>query len=84
MEFFYAMSKVTINNGKKERFWYSLWADGPQKPLRLPYTLSPKIKDGLYKKAMTKHSWVMQIDNSDGLSVQHLQEFVKLLGDRLE
>jgi hypothetical protein len=48
MEFFYAMTKVTVDNGAKARFWDAPGRTGlPQKPSRRPSTQFPKTKDGL-------------------------------------
>jgi hypothetical protein len=79
MELFYAMSKVIIGNGLKARFWDAPWADG-----LAPKSIAPTIysifknKGWSVHKGITNDAWVMQIDSSNGLSVQHLQEFVKL------
>jgi hypothetical protein len=78
MEFFYAMTNVTIGNSHRARFLDAPWA----------YVLSPKsIAPSIYsisKKKVwsvrnaTTNAWIMQIDTSNALSMQHLQEFVKL------
>jgi hypothetical protein len=78
MEFFYAMTKVTVDNGAKARFWDAPWADG-----LAPKTITPSIysisknKGWSARKAITDDARILQINISNGLSVQHLQEFTK-------
>jgi hypothetical protein len=79
MEFFYAMTKVTMGNGAKARFWDAPWADGLAPKTIMPsiYSIS-KSKGRFIQKAITDDAWILQIDISNGLSVQHFQEFTKL------
>ncbi|XP_073360287.1 uncharacterized protein [Aegilops tauschii subsp. strangulata] len=80
-DLFAAFTTVTIGDGKKAKFWESSWLNG----LR-PKDVAPKIfeiskrKACLVSKALDNNSWISQIDTSQGLSLDHIQEFAALWG----
>jgi hypothetical protein len=73
MELFYALTKVTIGDDNKASFWDALWADGIilKSIAPLIYAFS-KWKNWNVRKAINNDAWIIQIDSSEGLSVQHL------------
>ena len=73
------MSKVTIGDGTKASFWDSLWLGGiiPKHIAPLIFKISKKKKWSIWE-AITREAWILDIDFSEGLSVNHLEEFKKL------
>jgi hypothetical protein len=80
VDLFTAATKVTIGNGKKALFWEASWINGMR-----PKDIAPLIFDLLkhkkctVAKALEVNFWVSQINNQDGLSLEHIVQFAKLL-----
>lgn len=78
-DIFAASTKVVIGDGTRATFWESTWLDG----LR-PKDIAPKIfelsnrKNCSVQKALLNNFWVSQVKTSQGITVEHLQEFVNL------
>jgi hypothetical protein len=81
MELFYGLTSITIGNGNKASFWVDYWVDGISPKVLAPsiYAIS-RQKTSSVRKAITDDAWVRHLDNSAGLSIQHLQEFTTLWG----
>jgi hypothetical protein len=76
---FHSLTKVTIEDGSHASFWNDPWADGIGPKCIAPsiFALS-KRKAWNVQKSITNNAWVLHLDTSGGLSVQHLKEFTNL------
>jgi hypothetical protein len=79
IDLFVAATKVIIGNGKKALFWEASWINGmrPKDIAPLIFDLS-KCKKCTIAKALEDNFWVSQINNQDGLSLEHIVQFSKL------
>jgi hypothetical protein len=79
MDYFYALTKITIGDGRKACFWNSPWADGIAPKFLAPsiYAIS-KRKKWSVRNALLGNAWVAQFDLSNGLNTTHIEEFVRL------
>ena len=78
-DFFAAATSVTVGNGHVAKFWNSSWLDGMR-----PQDLAPGIfdlsrrKNCSVKQALTNNTWISHIDISNGLTIDHVQQFANL------
>jgi hypothetical protein len=76
---FAAATKVVVGNGDKASFWSSSWLEGMR-----PMDLAPLIfgiskrKKFTVRKGMENDFWVSHLNLQDGLSVEHISQFVTL------
>ena len=76
---FAASTKVEVGSGDKASFWHSSWLDGrrPKDWAPLIFGLS-KTKVFSVHKGLENDFWVSQINTQDGLTVEHISQFVNL------
>ena len=78
-DLFAAATEVVVGNGDKASFWHSSWLDG-----RRPKDVAPLIFDISKRKACTVRKglanefWVTHLNTQDGLSFDHISQFVNL------
>ena len=78
-DIFASATKVLIGDGLRASFWESAWLDG----LR-PKDIAPKFfelsqrRNYSVQKALLNNFWVSQVKTSQGMTVDHLHEFVNL------
>jgi hypothetical protein len=79
MDFFYASTTITIGNGKIARFWDSSWLNGskPKDIAPLIYEVSTRKRWNV-NQALLDHAWVKKIRMCIKLTVQHIQEYIRL------
>ena len=74
-----ATTRGTICDGHRATFWESPWVDGIH-----PKDIAPKIFDLSRKKrssvrsSLTDNTWVRNIDTSQGLTFEHIEQFATL------
>ena len=79
LELFYAATRITIGNGSTADFWRSPWLFD-----RSPSDIAPSIfllckrKKWTVQEALRDNAWIRQLNLADGLSVEHLVQFVDL------
>jgi hypothetical protein len=79
MELFHALTKVNIGDGNKASFWHDPWADGLSAKCIAPSIFAMSKKKGWnVRNSIADNAWVLHLDTSAGLSVENLQEFIKL------
>ena len=78
-DLFAAATKVEVGNGNKASFWNSSWLEG-----RRPKDVAPLIFDIAKKRTctvrrgLTNDFWVTNLNMDDGLSLDHISQFVNL------
>ena len=76
---FAAATRITLGDGKTAKFWFSAWLFG-----EAPKDIAPTIfASSLHKKqtvfsALQNGRWVQDINLTTGLSVTHIDQFVRL------
>lgn len=76
---FAAVTKVAIGDGQKASFWESPWLEGFR-----PKDIAPKIFEISRKKGASVATtlrdghWINQTDYHNGLTLEHLQQFLAL------
>ena len=79
MDLFYAATLISIGDGTTADFWHSPWLRGCR-----PSDISPDIfrickrKNWTVSMAMHDEAWIRQLDFTQGLSVDHIMQFVAL------
>ena len=78
-DIFAASTKVIVGDGTRAIFWESAWLDGLQ-----PKDIAPKKfelsqrRNCSVQKVLLNNFWVSQVKTSQGMTVDHLHEFVNL------
>jgi len=77
--FFAAATTVTVGDSARALFWDSPWLEGirPKDHAPLIYQISKK-KNWSVKKALLNNQWANHINIHQGITVEHIQEFVFL------
>jgi hypothetical protein len=79
MELFYAATTILIGDGGIAKFWHTPWLEG-----RKPKDIAPSIfaiskrKNFTVNKGMQQKIWIFKIKTNEGITLQHLTEFVDL------
>ena len=78
-DIFAGATKVQVGDGTRAKFWESPWLDGirPKDIATKIYDLSKK-KNCLVRMALHENFWTSQVDILQGITVEHLSEFVSL------
>ena len=78
MYFFYAATTITIGDGRIANFWQAPWLNGfkPKDLAPTIFTISSR-KNFTANKGITNDFWISKISFSEGLSHQHIYEFVE-------
>jgi hypothetical protein len=79
MDIFYAMTSITIGNGKKSPFWEAPWLGG-LKPIEIApliYQIS-KRKKWKVSQALNGNAWMHKITMDEGFTLEHLTQFIVL------
>ncbi|XP_025825128.1 uncharacterized protein LOC112900482 [Panicum hallii] len=76
---FASATRVTVNNGRTARFWWSSWLNGNTPALLFPLLFKhSKRKNRTVAEAMLEEQWIQDI--SHDLTVHLLDEFVRMWG----
>jgi hypothetical protein len=79
MNLFYAVTSISICNGKIAQFWESPWLDGEKpKDIALLIHNVSKRKKCTVAQALQNKSWVHNINMEATLTVQHIREYISL------
>ena len=80
-EFFAAATRVTIGNGEKAKFWSDPWLEGccPKDMAPLIYSISTS-KNATVSKALYNNWWISKINMDEGLTVDHITQYIALWG----
>ena len=78
-DLFAAATTVTVGNGRTARFWNSSWPNGLRPRDIAPdiFVLSKK-KNCSVQQALSNNTWISHIDISNGLTLDHVQQFAHL------
>ena len=78
-DIFAGATKVQVGDGMRAKFWESPWLDGirPKDIASKIYDLSKK-KNCSVRLALHDNFWTSQVDILQGITVEHLSEFVSL------
>ena len=81
IELFYAATTVSIGDGRKAKYWQSAWlgAKRPKEIAPLIFNIS-KMKNMKVQPALQHDTWISHIRLNEGLSLEHLRQFVNLWG----
>jgi hypothetical protein len=79
MEFFYAATTITIGDGRIANFWHTPWLEGRKSKEIAPSKFAiSKRKNFTVNKGMHQDFWISKIKTNEGITLQHLTEFVNL------